>query len=806
MCAELFGNIPRFLQVSAFWLSMQCALLSAPHRSPAADTVDAALPVSAENGTAAGQVDGDSRLLPPVIVTAEKQPATEPGAVIRRELIEKLPLNNRSINEALTILPGVQFSETANLSTQGGEILPPPVSISGGKTFENNFTIDGIGNNSLLDPDGLTDPVTNNNVPGHAQELFLDASLVERITVYDSNVPARYGGFKGGVVDAETISPNPWFGGLLFYRTTRDEWTSFHIDREKEENFLYSTDHREQPKFQKHHVGFDLHVPLSSRLLTVGAYRQLYSRIPLEQEGRTKTQERRAENFLFKTVFQATDRTSVDLLWTYAPYRGSYYKDGFRNSDFTLYGGGHLLAATCHTLLPLADLEMKAAYRWSENSRKAPTHMIQIQDADGNWEKEGFLGDIEKTQQSVQLKADLGFHPFAFGATSHRLNAGFDIQHIKGTTERQDTNYLYTYLFGEAPRRTVHEKADVEAILRQYGIYFEDIVTWRRLELRPGLRLDYEDFMHNLNAAPRLAASLDIFGNRGTLLVAGFNRYYAGTLLTYKLREGLKPTYQERWSAADGWTYYSSSSTNTRYSKHKTPYADEYVLGLEQQLFGGKAIAKYIRREGRDEFAKTYGDEEEDGYRYYTLNNNGRSSHESYRLSWERQWRNHYVSINGTYEETSSSNESYDKLLDEESLEKQVWYEGHLMDKSDLPREDFNRPLVLNLVYVGKFPYGFTFSGLARYRSGYRALKDSGEDMEDIVLPDGTSPPIYEEVKIGGGVILSCRIDWEKRLYRSQSMVLSLEINNLLNKKSPVADTDDFEIGRQVWAGLEYRF
>ncbi len=796
MRAELFRIILRFLLVAAFWLPIQCALLSAPHRSAAAE-------ISGENGIAAEHADGDSRLLPPVIVTAEKPPATEPGTVIRRELIEKLPLRNNSINEALTILPGVQFSETANLSTQGGEILPPPLSISGGKTFENNFTIDGISNNSLLDPEGTTDPVTNSDLPGHAQELFLDASLVEKITLYDSNVPAGFGGFKGGLVEAETLNPNPWFGGKLFYRTTRDEWTSFHIDREKQEDFEESGNHKNQPEFAKHHGGFDLHLPLSPRLTTVTSYRLLRSKIPLKDFEETQNQERRQENFYFKTVFEPSSRTELNLSWLYTPYRGSYFKEGFRDSDFTLHSGGYLLSAGCRTLLPFASLDLKAAYTDSENSRDAPTHMIQIQNADLSWDKSGFLGDLEKSQKSFQSRMDLALAEFAAGPTRHRINLGLDFQDIRARFDRPETSYLYTYLFNRTPNRIAYARNRAEAVQRRYSVYLEDVVQFFRLELRPGIRFDYDDFTENRNLAPRLAAALDIFGNRNTLFIAGVNRYYANTLLTYKLREALLPTYRENWSEANGWQEVWRGTSATKYSSLKSPYADEYVLGLEQALLGGRAIFKYVRREGKDELAKEWGDVEEDGLRYFTLNNNGRSRYESYRLSWERQWRNHYLSINGTYEKTDSSNESYDDLLDEEGLEEQVWYDGHVLRKSELPREDFNRPWVVNLVYVGKFPFGFTFSGLAKYRSGYRVRQDT---KEDVVLPDGASLPIYDEVKKGGGVILSCRIDWEKRLYRSQSMVLSLEINNLLNKKSPVAATDDYEIGRQVWAGLEYRF
>ena len=214
-------------------------------------------------------------------------------------------------------------------------------------------------------------------------------------------------------------------------------------------------------------------------------------------------------------------------------------------------------------------------------------------------------------------------------------------------------------------------------------------------------------------------------------------------------------------------------------------------------------IIKYIQRKGRDEFAKTF-EKKLDGIYYNSLNNNGRSKHESYSLSWERQWRNHYLNINGTYQKANSSNESYDDLLEED--EPPVSFKEKLTSKSALPRENFNRTWVINLTYVAKLPYGFTLSGLAEYRSGYKAVLNTYKKDPDIELSDGTNPYIYNEVEKGGSVTTSCRIAWETRLHSSHSMILSLELNNLLNKKSSVANSDDYEIGRQVWAGMEYRF
>ena len=838
MRTRRIGGKPVFQQIAVLGLAIHCLVFSLPARSSAEIALPSS-PAASDSKLLAENPPGDPQLLPPVVVTAESLPLTGSGTSINRKIIEKLPLRNNSINEALTILPGVQFSESANISTQGGEILPPGVSISGGKTFENNFTIDGISNNSLLDP-AADDPANPYDVPGHPQQLFIDSSLVEQIAVYDSNVPAGFGGFKGGVVDAATINPATSFTGRLFYRTTRDEWTAFHIDADEREEFENSKNPTNQPEFEKHYAGVDLHIPFTPHSRLLAAYRTERSYIPLLHFDEKNEQERRLENVLFKYVLEPTARNSLSLSWVYAPYRSHYFFEDWKNSDYTIKGGGHLFSASYQTSGRAADLRLLAAYTRSENSRDAPSSfkkwkITQSRDwgtiVGTNGSMEGFFGDIEKKQDSIELKGDVSLKPVDLGPTSHQVNLGIAYVRTEGSFDRSEDSYSFYFaaldedvacgentedcVDGEQyfSKRFRYPKNKAEVSLNQYGVYAENILSFKRLELRPGLRLSFDDYMNNLNLAPRLAAALDVFNNRKTVLIAGINRYYANTLLTYKLREALTPRTKEtrllvndqpaNWEEDPDY----SPTTGTRYSALETPYADEYVVGIEQALFGGKSTVKYIQREGRDEFAEQYSDEpEEDGLKYHTLNNNGRSRHKSYRLSWERQWRKHYLNVNAAYEETESSNEYYDDSLDEDNLEEQVWYDGHLMKKTELSRRDFNRPWVVNLTYVGKFPYGFTFTGLAKYRSGYRALEDTGKDKEDIVLADDSSPPIYEEVKKGGSVIVSCRIDWEKRLWLEHSMVLSLEANNLLNKKTSVGNTDDYEIGRQVWAGLEYHF
>ncbi|MCY7109208.1 hypothetical protein, partial [Streptococcus oralis] len=64
-------------------------------------------------------------------------------------------------------------------------------------------------------------------------------------------------------------------------------------------------------------------------------------------------------------------------------------------------------------------------------------------------------------------------------------------------------------------------------------------MLYKRLEITPGVRLQYDDFMKNLTLAPRFATSLDVFGDRSTRLFGGANRYYGQNLLAYKLRSGI---------------------------------------------------------------------------------------------------------------------------------------------------------------------------------------------------------------------------------------------------------------------------
>jgi outer membrane receptor protein involved in Fe transport len=247
---------------------------------------------------------------------------------------------------------------------------------------------------------------------------------------------------------------------------------------------------------------------------------------------------------------------------------------------------------------------------------------------------------------------------------------------------------------------------------------------------------------------------------------------------------------------------------NYKYSELDTPYSDEWTLGIAQRFFDGTLEINYLERDNKDQFAKELFTKTVDGstQRGWELNNNGSSEYKSVKVSWERQWLNHYLNINYTYSKQDSSNESYDDVFDEGDLEEEVWYDGKRVKGSDLPRLDYNRKHLLNIIYVGRLPLHFTFTNVTRYLGEYEA-RTRLTNSEKAARGIPSELTAYEDVTRPDYWVFDWRLDWEKPIYHEQNLVLSLEINNVFDRTPPAGDSDTtYELGRQFWLGMAYKF
>ncbi|WP_213194524.1 TonB-dependent receptor plug domain-containing protein [Desulfuromonas sp. AOP6] len=782
-----------------------------------------------------------SELARVTVVGVAEVPVEAGTTTLNSDLLENLPSGDGTLTEQLRILPGIQYSEEANSSLTGGEIVPPKISISGGRPYDNNFQIDGLGNNSLLDPEfSSTDNLTN--IAGHSQELFLSPRLLESVTVHRSNVSARYGGFTGGVVEADTRNPAKEFGGNLYYRTTRSAWTEFHLDPASVEEFTQSTSEEMQPRFAKHEGGFSLDLPINQRMGLLVAYQQAYSSINLTNLTEDKKQYRKNENFFIKYALEISPETRLSLTATHAPYAADYFLENTKNSDYSIKGGGSGFSGAIETAFPGGWLEVNLGYRNSKNARSAPPNyfMWAITQPTKDWgtlvndkffSKEGGFGSIENKMQTWEGNAHINLDPVRIWGFTHKVGSGLGFINNRAEFDRPftTTHYLpFAFVSSEVVcpdgqidcvdgeqffyKKRVYEQDHTEATLNQVFWYGEDEIEFGKIVFRPGLHISYNDYLENWDAGHRLLLKVDALGQGKTLLFGGINRYYGQTFLSHKLAAGKKPL--QSWTRStvldenlnpQEWELQPPTViSGTRVSDLDTPYVDEWTVGFDQAVLGGRLLGEYLERKGRDLLAITSSPKDENNYQYIEWNNNGRSFHQEASLTWERWWGKDYVNFNVTWQDSVSSNDSYtDRLEDDDAYEK-VLYNGDVIFDWELPREDFNRPWVGNLTLVKTLPAGFTFTNVTKYRSGYVGLKDV--DLPEWA-PEENIADAYEDVNRPSSTIFDWKISWQTAVSDQQTLVFNLEAYNVFDKKVYVADAgDEYELGRQIWAGIEYLF
>lgn len=142
------------------------------------------------------------------------------------ESIERLPTGNGNISDLLRTNPAVRMDSTQSTSLNQGDIRPEKISIHGASPYQNAYLIDGISATNNLNPANESDASSATNISGMSQGYYLDVSLLDNVTLYDSFVPVEFGRFNGGVIDAKIKRFNADDSSVkLGYRTTRSDWS-----------------------------------------------------------------------------------------------------------------------------------------------------------------------------------------------------------------------------------------------------------------------------------------------------------------------------------------------------------------------------------------------------------------------------------------------------------------------------------------------------------------------------------------------------------------------------------------------------
>ncbi|MVV51800.1 TonB-dependent receptor [Pseudomonas sp. PB120] len=784
---------------------------------------------------------------------------------VDRRMIESLPAGNGDITSLLRTNPSVQFDDSQLGGKNPGEIGPANVSINGARYWQNLFVVDGMSMNNDIDPGSVTD--SYDQVAGRSQGLALDTDLLQDIKVYDSNVPASYGGFNGGVIEANTRNPTRDLHGKVSAQMTRSAWTRYHLDKDDPDLEAFEAGYGtgNQPEFDKLITRATLEGYLTDNFGLMGSFSRKESTIPTrtfalshntDQANEEHEQTRRIDNYFLKSVWQINDDWGLDVSLTHAPEVAHTYGSNALYSGRDTTAGGDAVSARLLWNAPLATVEQVLSWSRLENSRDSESDYLIAwrTSTTKNWSgsttaSEGGMGDIEQEQEQLAYKLKVDWNGFQALGLEHNVQTGLELSQSSTFYDRSTPYTSYSVAgmtstatcVGNDPLCSVGKTVNgwkgqyaktktitegkVEFDSQSWAVFLQDEMRWGRLKVRPGVRVDADDYMDKTTIAPRLAVEFDVFGDGQTRLIGGANRYYGRNLSAYRLRDGvaaLQSNYT-RASQTSNWVYSSQVANGAKFNSLDIPYDDELTLGVTHIQWNTEFALKYVNRKGHDQISRAWGsqigqpstDLKELASNYFTYYNGGESESEIYSLTvtplrdfsfWGTSTTGQVgldltdVQSSGLSDYTTSIGLLY---VDDPVIQ----YQGKFITYSQRPAENYNRPWTARLTTMTAIPQlNLNWSNFLRYRDGYRRIAGTGATVEH----NGEQVRVWEETDYAGALTWDTRLGWELPTAKDQALFVNLDVSNLLDKVIVSStDSDDvvtYEVGRQFMLEVGYRF
>lgn len=826
----------------------------APAAAPLATTPDYLKPTTLDTLKVVGQ-----RLFP-----------YQEGMVLNERYIQDQVKGNGDIGTLLRINPNVQFDDAAAMSSNRmGEIRPANISINGGQYYQNLLQLDGASFNNDIDPQA-TNPHDLADVPSATQGIALDTELIGQLTVYDSNVPAAFGGFSGGVVDAESRRARDTLGGKVSYRMSRSVWNEMALP--KGDDISQSATYANQPVYDKYRASAMLEGRTGSGVGWIANIIRTRSDIPLRGYSAGNVS---VSDELIKEQRRENTSASMRLDWagngielsgsfTHAPIDERYFTQNARNSYFDLKQGGPVGSLRMGLDMGRWGLDQVLSYSDLDSSRRVPDGVdywkawarspeldwgINNSSFEGNW------GNVDQRNRSVGYSASLHRDALQWGTSRHAMQFGLQYRDRLGTYHRLQDHYsflspgrttsctdangvvdteacslspVYTTVSGNGAvaagqgqffrTRNIYSTGYFEVKVREWSVFAEDDVRWGRWSFRPGIRVDGDDLMDKTTVAPRFAMSWDMLGNHDTLLTAGANRYYGRSFFTYKLREGrenLQTTYT-RTAPTLLWNRSRSYTANNRFETLDIPYSDELNMGLNQRWAGLDINLKNVHRQGHDEVLRRRVTSA-DTSGYYSANvyeyvNAGRSRSDTSTLSIGLQrplaWLGADTHLQFAFDHTEVKRNyvDYESSYTDSAYNRLVRYEGGIIHAYDLPQASYNRPWTARLSTQTRMP------ALGLLWSNFLRYRAgfTGFTVTGAEDYQGETIDVIESYEAPRTFTWDTTLEYSQALPRQHEAYVRVEAQNVLNRRNPlngsISSVSYYEPGRSYWLELGYRF
>lgn len=789
------------------------------------------------------------------------------GVTMDADALDAQVKGNGDIATALRSNPAVQFSDSNSSSRNMGEIRPDDFSINGAPYYQNLFLLDGATINNDIDPafnvSGTGNPNNAVDVPSSAQGIAVDVDLLESLTVYDANVPAAYGGFTGGVVDARSRKASDGLHGKVWMRMARSAWDQIIANDAQAENYAESATYAYQPQYDKYRVGARLEGRTSFGLGIIGTVTRTHSDIPLRaySAGRDsagddvnqKTQTRENTSASVALDWQNDDGLQLGASFSYAPTDDRYYIMNGRDSWFDIKSGGPTASLRANFTHGAWTLRNTVNYSNVESSRRSDLDYMRnwASSEEFNWSptgisSEGSYGNVDQNDRRIGYRAVVDRDMFTIGRTEHSLQFGLGVQRRDGSYERLNDHSVYlstgvtsscklsdgtidTFSCSLSPLRAggagqyfkqqqLYHSGRFEVSGEEYEAWLQDDIRVGHWNIRPGVRLDRNNVWSQTNLSPRVAISWDVLGDQRTVINAGVNRYYGRSFYSYLLRDGRERLRETlvRTKASTPWAE-ATSTTNVATNRLRdvdSPYTDEWTLGVDQRVARLVFNLKYVNRATRKDILRRKVDGPD--RTLYNLNtfeytNEGRSDAEIWTLSiasqrpWDLLGTRNSFQLSADHTDVKRNYNSYE---DSDDMFELVRLDGKLMYRYELPATQFLRPWSARLSTRTEIPaLGVSWNNFFRYRAGFEGFSTGASQTID-----GITAPNLTSRKYAGTWTWDANLEYRLALPRDQEAYARIEVQNVLNRSNlttasgTAATTMYYEPGRSFWLELGYSF
>lgn len=762
----------------------------------------------------------NKNILPEIVVYGDNNKSLSSVKTLSSDEISKTPTSNGNITDYLRSNPHIRYENSDQNGFQRGEIKPENISINGADPNQTAYFVDNVNINNDLAIDSSVFDGSMQVVPGisHTQAYFFDATMLSKVEVQDSNISASLGGFMGGAVIAKTKQYSGTDSIKLKYRTTNSSWAKMEAgDSVQKILKLVRPDDvgvaELQPKYNKQTFNILAEKRLNDNLGMVFGYSRRTSSIEqnrligFDKDANNKAQldkqnhQRLSDNLLLNFNWTPQEKERIEFGLRYSNYKElKYFKENINNnvSDYHQALGSTL--AWVHSFNSgvwtntLAYDRFQDKRKSSSNSVETTSVSDENDDPLYNFEKGGY-GNSQLIQDNLHFSTEYVMDPFYLASTEHSISIGGIYQATKYQFYRPQDVHSKIILStlqsdGTMESESTTSKGRVKTSYQNIAIYAEDLIKWNKFELRPGIRIERDDYLKNNNIAPRFVARYHPWDNTGFTL--GLNRYYGRSFASLKLANRILKINDD------------STRQHQNFSSLKSPYADELSLSFDQNMGNLALKLGYIHRDNKNRIML----KKESTKSFYINGHNFGVDIYTFQLNNIEPWK-----LGKTYWTTSLGFDWLNtKRADGEEfdLNKLVSLDGKLMTYREMLRqvnsntEDWIARLGIDMTIPD---YDITWSNKVYMKAPIRRYDLINSDNDD-------DTPRYRSYHYGRHTQWDSSIRWQPTIRGKHSVYLQVDILNVLNKTrknkvTTISTSDEYGVytpGREFWLEVGYQF